>query len=933
MKLPLLSMLLIFVVSCSQSEISHRQTIDLSGKWEFAFDTTNSINQNDGYLTDFTDTIQLPGTTDSNQKGYRNTDTTTQHLNRLYTYEGAAWYRKKVVIPEEFNDKYIRLFLERTKPSKVWIDSNYVGSSILLQSPQTFDVSEHLSPGEHDITLRIDNSLELTPYGHNHIYSDDTQTNWNGVIGDLYLEAMPKTHISDLQVFPDVDNKSATIKLGIENGLELDSLSIDLVVELHQDGKTYQLPTTSSVNKVRDTLDLTYNLSDNLQLWSEFQQPLYKLTAVISNGEIKDSKTVTFGMRSFEAKGTQFTVNDLTTFLRGKHEAAVFPETGHTPTDVESWKRVYKIAKSYGINHYRFHSYTPPKAAFIAADQVGMYLQPELPFWGGLDEDSVALMQREEGFALLKAFANHPSFVMFSHGNEIWSGHDRVEANIKALKKFDSRPLYTMGSNNNIGYVWPRVVSDFFVASRTPSDGDTIKTHTRLTHAFVDSKDGGILNTQTPSTNFDYSYPVSQIDIPLVSHEIGQYQIYPDYDEIEKYTGVLRAWNLEKFRDDLKASGMGDMDSLFQQASGAWSAIAYKAEMEAALRTEGMAGFQLLDLQDFPGQGTALVGILDAFMESKGVVSREEWLQSCNEGTILMRFPKYVWTTSETYQAEIQVANYSASAINTSLKWELRNDKGVVIQNEIIDKLQIPQGTLSTIGNIALDLSTLNVPEQFTIHLSSEGTNYSNSYPLWVYPSDQSLPEPDDILITETLNTEILNALQAGEKVLYFPEEKEVAGNSVGGLFPPNFWNYEMFKGISENNEKPYSPGTLGLLMNPDHPIFNAFPTDFHTNWQWYSIIKESNPLILNETPDSYRPVVQVIDNLQRNHKLGLIFEFSVGEGKLLVSMSRLNELHENPEAVQLYQSILKYMKSDDFAPEQKISKSQLKELFNLREE
>lgn len=927
-KLSLLSILLFFSLSCSQSDHTHRQTIDLSGSWEFAIDTANTGLQNEWHLKSLSDNIKLPGTTDSNQKGFKNTDTTTMHLNRLFYYEGPAWYRKKVVIPEDFNGKHIRLFLERTKPSKIWIDSSYAGSSILLQSPQTFDVSEYLSPGDHYITLRIDNSLELTPYGNNHIYSDDTQTNWNGVIGELYLEAMPKTYISDLQVYPDVESKSARVKVQIENGLNLDSLSIDLFAELHHNGKIHQLPTTSVVKKVQNSLELNYDFSENFQLWSEFKQPLYKLTALISNGEVKDSKTVTFGMRNFKANGTQFSINGLRTFLRGKHEAAVFPETGHTPTDVESWKRVYEIAKSYGINHYRFHSYTPPKAAFTAADQVGIYLQPELPFWGGLDDDSVAIMQQKEGFALLKAFANHPSFVMFSHGNEIWSGHDRVEANIKALKEFDPRPLYTMGANNNIGYVGPREVSDFFVAARTPSDGDTIKTHTRLTHAFVDSRNGGILNTQIPSTNFDYSYPVSKIDIPLVSHEIGQYQIYPDYDEIDKYTGVLRAWNLEKFRKDLEAAGMSEMDSLFQKASGAWSALAYKAEMEAALRTKGMAGFQLLDLQDFPGQGTALVGILDAFMDSKEVITREEWLQSCNEVTLLMRFPKYVWTTSETYQSEIQVANYSASDLSSSLKWELKDETGITIQKTILEGLKIPQGRLSSIGEIEVDLSTLKSPQKLTVHLSLEGTEYNNSYPLWVYPADQNLPEPGEILVTENLNSEILNALQNGKKVLYFPEKKDITGKSVGGLFPPNFWNYEMFKGISENNGKPYSPGTLGLLMDPEHPLFNAFPTDFHTNWQWFSIIKESNPLILDDTPDVFRPIVQVIDNLQRNHKLGLIFEFRVGEGKLLVSMSRLNKLEDKSEAVQLYNSILNYMKTEEFAPDQEMNVSQLKKLF-----
>ncbi len=918
---------LLVAISCSQTK-DHRNYIDLSGTWEFALDSADVGLQEQWSLKDFSDSVELPGTTDSNQKGFKNTDTTTMHLNRPYTYEGVAWYRKIVTIPEDFEDQRIQLFLERTKPSKVWVDNVLVGGSILLQSSHTFDLTEYLSPGQHTITLRIDNSLELTPYGHNHIYSNDTQTNWNGVIGEIHLTAMPKTYITDLQVYPDVENRKADVKLFIENGLDIERISIELLVDQNKNGHTRRLPIKSIDTTVQQSLELEFNLGNEMQLWDEYEQPLYELTAVISYGETKDSKTVPFGMRSFETEGTQFTINGRTTFLRGKHEAAVFPETGHTPTDVESWKRVLEIAKSWGINHYRFHSYTPPRAAFEAADQVGIYLQPELPFWGGLDSDSIAQMQREEGFALLKKFANHPSFVMFSHGNEIWSGHDRVEANIQALKVFDPRPLYTMGSNNSIGYEPPRAVSDFFVAARTPSAGDTIRTHTRLTHAFVDSREGGILNTQTPSTDFDYSYPVSQIDIPLVSHEIGQYQIYPNFDEIDKYDGVLRAWNLEKFREDLEASGMGEMDSLFQKASGAWSALSYKAEMEAALRTQGMAGFQLLDLQDFPGQGTALVGVLDAFMDDKGVIEREKWLESSNDVTLLLRFPKYVWTTSETYQANIHVANYGRDDLDKSLRWTIKNKDGVAIQEETITNKNIPQGTLTGMGEIALDLNTIASPQKLKIEISLEGTSYANEYPLWVYPSANNKLETGDVWVDDALGRKALSTLGHGDMVLLFPNEEAVEGQSVGGLFPPNFWNYEMFKGISESNDKPYSPGTLGLLMEPEHPLFNGFPTDFHTNWQWFSIIKASNPLILNDTPEDYRPIVQVIDNLQRNHKLGLIFEFKVGEGKLLVSMARLNELSDKPEAVQLYQSILNYMNSDDFNPKTELDIEQLKEWF-----
>ncbi len=908
--------LLIVILSCNTQKENYRTKIDLEGQWQFALDSARIGAEQKWYLSDLGDSIHLPGTSDLYQKGFINLDTTTMHLNRVYRYEGVAWYRKKVIIPESLKNKHIKLFLERTKSSKIWIDSTLVGESHLLQSPQQFDVSSYLTPGEHHITILINNNLKLTPYGNVHIYSDDTQTNWNGIIGDIYLEASDKTHIADLQVYPDIENKKIKVRIALENQLNLDFVDIKIQITRELNNISTKLKPSTYTLPCDSIIELEYTLGDEMDLWDEYHRAVYTLNAVMINtDQVKDKRTVSFGMRKFASRGTQFTINNRVTFLRGKHEAAVFPLTGYPPMDVEGWERVYKIARSYGINHYRFHSYCPPEAAFTAADREGIYLQAELPFWGGLESDSVAEMLKEEGIALLKSYGNHPSFVMFSHGNEIWSGHDRVERNLIAFEKFDSRPLYTMGSNNSIGYVGPGDCSEFFVAARTPYAYDTILTHTRLSHGFCDSKDGGILNTQPPSTIINYDYPVANINLPIVSHEIGQYQIYPDFEEINKYTGVLEARNLEVFRNRLLMAGMMDQNIDFHKASGAWSALCYKAEMEAAIRTAGFAGFQLLDLQDFPGQGTALVGILDAFMDSKNVISEKEWLQSCNDVVILLEFPKFCWTNLETFTAKINIANYSDRDISDELSWELTDQSGGIIQTGTLSNLTLPQGGIDAVGEIKVPLASIDDAEKLEMNIVLKSSAYSNTYHFWVYPQAQLERKNDEIQVVTKLDKTILAQLNQGEKVLLFPATGDVKENSVPGLFPPEFWNYGMFKGISEWLKKPVSSGTLGILTNPEHPVFNSFPTDFHTNWQWFSIIKASNALILDHTSKDYRPIVQVIDNLERNHKLGLLFEFKVGEGKLLVCMSRLMEIMDKPEARQLYQSMISYMDSDDFNP------------------
>lgn len=941
----LIWLILVPLYSCTPASKPQRNLLDLSGKWQFALDPGNEGIAEKWFLNDLEDWVELPGTTDTNQKGTLNRDTTTMHLNRVYRYEGPAWYRKRITVPDEFYAQHIVLNLERTKSSRVWVDSVFAGSSALLQSPQVFDLTAYLSPGQHVITLRIDNDLRLTPYGNVHIYTDETQTNWNGVIGRIELEARPVTHIASLKVYPRIDEQKIDVTIKIDHPLPLEEMEMEWYAERSLEGRTTRLKAMNERVPCDSVIRLSYDLGEESLLWDEFRQPLYRLTVSVSIGDQVDARTVTFGMRDFSTKGTRFTINGRPVFLRGKNDAAVFPITGHTPMETGPWEKVFRIARSYGINHYRFHSYCPPEAAFQAADRVGIYLQVELPFWGGLDSDSIAAALQAEGFAMLENYGNHPSFVMFSHGNEIWSGYDRVEANIRAFREFDDRPLYTMGSNNGIGYVAPRESSDFFLAARTPYEHDTVLTHTRLTHAFADSREGGILNTYRPSTEINFDYPVSTITIPLISHEIGQYQIYPDYSEIGKYTGVLRAWNLEVFRESLERSGMAGMDSMFQQASGAWSALCYKAEMEAAFRTEGMAGFQLLDLQDFPGQGTALVGILDALMESKGVIDRDAWRQSCNEVVVLLEFPKYCYTTEERFNASVVVANYSAGDLQHPVHWEVLRNSGEPLQQGTFEGAVIPQGRNTAVGEIKVDLSAVDAPEQLTVHCLIEGTSYSNAYPLWVYP-DASLVSTmaglpgelpavvrsaggRELLIARKLSDAVIERLQEGKTVLLFPGEEEIGDHSVPGLFPPDFWNYGMFKGISESNHRPVSPGTLGLLITTNHPVFQDFPTDFHTNWQWFSIVKASRSLILDGTVPAFRPIVQVIDNMERNHKMAMIFECRAGPGKLLVCTSRLPDLTGRPEAAQLYRSLLRYAGSESFNPAFEMDLPMLTNLFN----
>ena len=798
----------------------------------------------------------LPGTIDTNHLGFAPKDTMeTTHLTRLYAYKGAARYSRTINIPKDWKKKPVELFLERTRPTWVYVDGELVDSCNFISTPQCYLLPKKVKPGKHLLEIVVDNGRGVPDqvYGSSHAYTEDTQTNWNGIIGEICLEVK-----SDER----------------------------------------------RVKKQRSA----------------------------SEGKANSNVLPDFA-KDFHIEGTHFYANGHRIFLRGKHDAAVWPLTGHVEMSVEGWMKYLGTCKEYGINHVRFHSWCPPEAAFVAADSLGIYLQPELPFWGSFDKKDERLMAflHQEGVNILREYGHHPSFRMMALGNELWGDIDKMKEFVDDFRKIAPDKYYTFGSNYYLGYQGIKEGMDYFTTCRIGGEGwGKYNTHTRGSFSFADAYDGGMINHFHPNSTMNFDEACNKAGIPIISHETGQFQTYPDYREIKKYTGVLHPYNFEAFRRRLAAAGMLSQADDFHKASGLWSVKLYKADIEMDLRTRNMAGFQLLDIQDYPGQGSAFVGILDAFMESKGITTPEEWRQWCSPVVPLLEVEKFCFEDGEKIQAKVKVANYGGSSLyGKKLKWKIGDAEGVM------NIFTYDEGLID-VGVLDEEISA-DKPTKLNVSLNIEETEARNSYELWVYP--KKAMEKKGVIIAKDLNDEVVKVLEKGGKVLWMPTASShfVAADdtlsqvdnatpyTVGGLFQTDYWNYRMFKTICENNKKKVSPGTLGILTNPEHPIFKGFPTEMHTNWQWFPVIKESHPLVLDNFAKDYRPIVQVIDNIERNHKLGLVMEWKVGAGKLLVCMSNLEKAARYPEGKAFYQSVIDYMRSADFNPSAEITVDELK--------
>ncbi len=898
--------------------------LSLAGNWQFRTGTKADTPEDH-----FDGTVWLPGSLDENGVGPKDPGG-TQWLTRKHAYVGSAVYQRTVTIPETWKDKHIELFLEQCHiRSQVWVDNVDVGhSQNSFTVPHVYDLSRHLTPGEHTLTIVVDNKEIFTTYISadnqplmGNTTSRHTQTCWNGITGKIILRAFDKIRITRVRTFPKVKEKLVSLEVDVCNDTEHTAKG-DISVYANScnpdaEHRTERLASPQEFRTGKSTCIIDLPMGEKVQLWDEFHPNLYKLTLALkaqADGiDYADETTEAFGMRSFVAEGTQFSVNGKKTFLRGTEDAAAYPLTGHPPMDIDAWLTIYRTCKAYGMNHIRFHSWCPPKAAFEAADRVGMYLQPEGPTGGKItmpvpEGDYVT----HEMMRIQDAFGNHPSFVMMSIGNELNTSFEAAGIVIQRLKKNDPRQLHASGSNP----MWNRMeggsvlpdIEDFFVAMNTDGyDGSKGGYAKGPLRGAFHMPNAGHLENAPPSTDTDYSDSIAHINIPALGHEVGQHAMYPNYAERSKYTGVLTPENFDAFYAMLRKAGMGDLAHKFFLSSGKWATLLYKEEIEASLRTKGYGGFRLLDLHDYPGQDTALVGVLDVFYESKGLIEVEEWCRFCSPVVPLIRMKKLTWTNDETLEASVQVANYDKSPIRGTVTWQLSDGETKVLASGEVATLDIPQGDLTTVGKLSIPLDKLPAPSRLVLECGIAGTSHRNNWDIWVYPRSVDGTIPDGVKVVSTWG-DAKQSLAKGDRVLLLSRE---LGRSVPGSQAALFWSYGYFKQFEP-------AGTLGVLCDPEHPALAEFPTDFHQNWQWADILKRSCALVLDFTPADYRPVVQVVDNKFRHHKLGSLFEARVGEGRLMVcSMDISSDLERRPVARQMRHSILAYMRSDRFDPEQ----------------
>lgn len=882
--------------------------IDLSGQWQVKLDAEKQETMPQAYP----ETMMLPGTTSAAGLGMPNPAKETGCLTDAYRFEGAAWFMRTFTAGN-WTGEQTMLTLERTRKTTVYLDGRPIGHQESLCTPHRYFLPP-VHAGEHTLVIRVDNTDYPTRGGH--LTSPDTQSNWNGITGEISL-TVAHTLLTDLTVCPDLRRGCLRVHghiIGAPDGVA----GIVLPGQME-----HLLPYR------RGVLDGECPLKGNEAFWDEAHPEIHTISIDL-DGDVYET---TFGLRDVRTIGRRLLINGRETFLRGKVDNLLYPKTGYTPTDVASWMTILGIAKEYGINHYRYHTACPPDAAFTAADLLGVYMAPELPFWGTVaEEGEEGYDERErdflfqEGFRILREYGHHPSFLWLSLGNELWGSKDVLNRMMRAYREADDTKLYSSGANN-YQFV-PDVLDEenVFVGVRLGRERLI-----RGSYAMCDAPQGIVQMTAPESaSNYDasivpetlgqsgeagkvqiqYGTGVKEVDaqsadalipdVPVISHEVGQYVFYPDFSEIPHYTGPLKPRNIEAMRENLERAGLyGEHEAFFRQ-TGHLAVDCYKREIETLLRSREVSGFQLLDLQDYTGQGTALVGVLNAMMENKGLISAEEWREFCAGTVVLGEFASFTGMMGEDIRFDVQISECDPEKQHTCIRCTLMDGERELYACDVTPGAR--QGRLTDAVSVTFPAECYRDAMQeritgLTVVLTlADGTR--NHYQIWLIP-------PIDIRITRE------GIEKDGRMVAFVSAEEKADGAAIvvpsaEGQLPAeyctDFWCYPMFRSISESMGKPVPVGTMGLSIDTASPLLKRFAQEDYTTPVWYAILQTAH---VQRLPADIHPAVQMIDNTERCARLGILYQ----QDGLWYLTARLWEKPDDPAVRALAWSLWEALK------------------------
>ncbi|HVN80938.1 MAG TPA: glycoside hydrolase family 2 TIM barrel-domain containing protein, partial [Terriglobia bacterium] len=814
----------------------------MNGQWQFRLDPKSEGEANQWYSRDvsFSDSIQVPGCWQA--QGFGERSGILRHQ-----YVGDAWYRRSVPVPADWRDKRVALKLGGAiRRGTLFVNGRKVGEHDGFSAPFQFDITEDVRVGaENVIALRVTNPGPVISE------SPDKQTpkepagmliyagNWGGIYGGVDLEATEGTWIEQMYVTSNLERKLVKFQIEVSSREPGNSFpaQLSVTVSTGQQSQTHQATADLRIQPGQTSaVDLEVGLPEALP-WSPEAPTLYTALITLKCGTREcDRVEQRFGMREVTTRGNVLLLNGKPLYLRGYGDDNVEVLTGVPPASTEVYRKRLQLAKSFGFNAVRFHSMTPVREFFEAADEVGLLVMAELP---------VAYTQyflphkeflRNELKEILLSHRNHPSFLSLALGNEF---------NLSWLKSDRERKDFI------------DTVAEFYSLAK------------KLDPAQLILSNDGYLMRPTDMASLYRDFPE---DVPTVRHEFGSYYCsLPDISLVGKFTGVVTPTWLEAKKQWVETRRLVDQYPIYLRNSQRLQQLGRKYQIERARLNPDVTGYHYWLIADFPGgtgEGDSWEeGWFDYFWQTKGITPEEG--QEINSPVLLMINAgindRTLWSDA-TKDIDVLISNYGPSEIQKGdLRWKFVSE-GKVLSESTVTGISAPLGKVTRVATIEFEEPRDDEAHkvELVLELNYEGASYSNRWNFWTFTRRALLqsaemdvvstikwaglarlyqfiqvdrePSPTGLLLTSSLNTRALQSLQAGGRVFLMADR-------------------DQFEGLGDATFFPSSGGAVGTLIQNTSAL-SGFPHEGFCDLQFYNLLEGAYSYSLDDYPREMVPLI-----------------------------------------------------------------------------
>jgi len=912
MRSAVVAILMLFAVPAVNA--ADRARVDLNGTWDFRLDPQDQGEAQAWHSNGvaFTRTIAVPGAWQA--QGVGEPKGTLRH-----DYAGAAWYRRTVAIPETWRGKSVRLRIGGAhRYTTLYVNGRKIAEHRGFSAPFAFDVTDAVRPGENNVmALRIVNPGEVPldgPREQKPIYPTGTLNyigNWGGIYGNVELQATDPTWIEYVYVRPDVEHNMAKFVVTVRSR-ETRAYAGEVRVSV---GPRYEGRANVQVDPGgRAVVEVAVAIPDAL-LWSPEQPHLYTAAIALRQGSReRDRVEERFGMRQLQTRGNVLLLNGKPLYLRGYGDDNVEVLTGFPPSSRAVYLERLRQTRAFGFNVVRFHSMTPPEEFFHAADEVGLFVMAELPAAYTQYVLPHRDFLRQELEAVVMAYRNRPSLLSVAFGNEF---------NLSWLDTDAERKQFL-----------ETVEGYYRLAKSLHPDG------------LVLSNDGYVMRPTDLVSHYGGGLP----DLPVVKHEFGEYYCsLPDISLLDKFTGVFIPGWLRVKQRWVGEHGLAGEYGQYVRNSQRLQQLGRKFQIERVRHRQDITGYHYWLIVDFPGgtgEGDSWEeGWFDYFWQPKGITPRDG--QAINSAVLPLIGTsvkdRTLW--NDTARAvDVMVSNYGGKDLRDApLSWTIVADGKTVASGT--ERITVPMGKVDTVTQVTLGALPGSRARKLELVVEVDGA-HTNSWSFWSFPRSGRLDRPalpvystvkwagvnrlypfvqegaprpgaNALLLTSALDEAALQYLRGGGRVWLMAQRGQTQARAEVAFFPA-------------------AGGALGTVVR-DHPALQGFPHEGFGDLQFFSLMEGAVPLPLDRWAAGFLPIMSGIRTtagfLSKSKELsrvGYMFEAKVGAGRLLVTSLRLREHLDEayPEAIYLFDRLLRYATGADFAPTAEAGTDELQALM-----